>query len=476
MVKRHVGFVNGEWQGGLAEWVASVDPASGEELGSIALTPPEAVAGILDCAERGFAHWRHVSPAERGEILRRAAAILRRDAEAHARAIVCEQGKPLAEARLEVSVSAEMMEWSAAEGQRQYGRLIPPRDPRFHQYVQREPVGICLLIPSWNVPLMFVARKFSEALAAGCSAVLIGSKQVPSAATAVVTALSEAGLPPGVANLVFGSNALLSTAFLESGRIAKLSFTGSTEVGRHLSRIAADKVVKATLELGGHAPTIIDRDVDIEATAATLTASKFRNCGQVCNSPTRIFVHADIYDRFASAFSQRAAALRLGHGLAAGTQMGPLASARQLRRIEAMSEDARARGGRVLTGGVAPKGPGNFFAPTVVDQLPADAAILNDEPFGPIAALIRFDDLDAAIARANALPYGLAAYCYTRSIRTQHRVANGLRAGMIGINTPQISLPETPFGGVGQSGNGSEGGSEGVAGYLTTKYVSQFVA
>ena len=476
MLKRHVGFVNGDWQAGIGEWAPALDPATGEHLAAIALTPPESVPGILDSAERGFAHWRHVSPAQRGEILRRAAAILRRDAETHARAIVCEQGKPLAEARLEVAVSAEMMEWSAGEGQRQYGRVVAPRDPRFHQYVQREPVGVCLLIPSWNVPLMFVARKFSEALAAGCSAVLIGSKQVPSAATAVVAALSEAGLPPGVANVVFGSNALLGAAFLGSGRIAKLSFTGSTEVGRHLSRIAADHIVKTTLELGGHAPTIIDRDVEIDSVADIVTASKFRNCGQVCNSPTRLFVHADIYDRFASAFVERAAGLRLGHGLTAETQMGPLASARQLRRIEAMAGDARARGGRVLTGGVARKGPGNFFAPTVVDQLPADAAILNEEPFGPIAALIRFDDLEAAITQANALPYGLAAYCYTRSIRTQHLVSNGLRAGMIGINTPQISLPETPFGGVGQSGNGSEGGSEGVAGYLTTKYVSQFVA
>ncbi|MBW8638719.1 NAD-dependent succinate-semialdehyde dehydrogenase [Hoeflea sp. WL0058] len=476
MTKIHLGFVNGAWQDAPRETTPCTDPATNEVIGAISMTAPEAVPDILDAAERGFAHWRHVSPAQRGEILRRAAAIVRRDAEAHGRAIVCEQGKPLGEARIEVAVSAEMIDWSAAEGQRQYGRIIAPRDPRFQQFVKREPVGVCLLIPSWNVPLMFVARKLSEALAAGCSAILIGNKQVPSAATAVVLALAEAGVPEGVVNLVFGSNTALSEALLSSGRVAKLSFTGSTRVGRTLSRIAADHVVKTTLELGGHAPTIIDRDVDVEAVAATTVSSKYRNCGQVCNSPTRLFVHREIYDRFAEAFSTAATGLRLGHGLEDGTQMGPLASARQLQRIEMMTEDARAQGGRVLTGGAALEGPGNFFAPTVVDQLPERAAILREEPFGPIAALIAFDDVEAAIAQANALPFGLAAYCYTNSIRTQHRVSNGLNAGMIGINTPQISLPETPFGGVGLSGNGSEGGAEGVAGYMTTKYVSQFVA
>ncbi|GGF74882.1 NAD-dependent succinate-semialdehyde dehydrogenase [Mameliella alba] len=475
MAAVHSGFVNGAWLAGREAETVITDPATEDEIGVIALSSAGIVPTVLDSAERGFSHWRQVSPAMRSDILRKAAASLRRDAEDIARAIVVEQGKPLGEARIEVAVSADIIDWSAAEGQRQYGRVIAPRDPRFHQFVQQEPVGVSLLIPSWNVPLLFVARKLSEALAAGCSAIMIGNKQVPSAATSVFAALAEAGLPEGVANLVFGSNTQLCAAFLGSGRVAKLSFTGSTEVGRALARQAADHVVKTTLELGGHAPTIIDRDVDVPTVAQTVAASKFRNCGQVCNSPTRIFVHRAIYDEFANAFCTGAAELKLGHGLDETSHMGPLSSARQLRRVEAMTDDVRTRGGRVLTGGSALDGPGYFHAPTVVDQLPEDAAILNEEPFGPIAALIAYDDLDTAIARANALTFGLAGYCFTNSRLTQHRVSCDLRVGMLGINTPQISLPETPFGGLGQSGNGTEGGIEGVAGYMTPKYVSQCV-
>ncbi|MGO4831878.1 NAD-dependent succinate-semialdehyde dehydrogenase, partial [Rhizobiaceae sp. 2RAB30] len=434
------------------------------------------IDAALAAARRGFDIWRNWSPERRGRILIDAAQALRSDSEALAAQVVAEQGKILREARIEIAVSAEILEWSAAEGMRQYGRLIPPRDPSFLQTARREPVGVCVLIPSWNVPVLFVARKLGECLAAGCSAILVGHKQVPAAAVAVVRALERAGMPDGVVNLLFGSNAGLVERLLAGKRVAKVSFTGSTETGRTIARLAADRVLHTTLELGGHAPAIVFDDVDVGSVARLLVSSKFRNAGQVCNSPTRFYIQRAVYDQFAQAFVEGAAALKVGSGLDPTVDMGPLCGERQLRRLEMLVADAVGRGARLLAGGRRIGNEGWFHEPTVLDQVPDDARLLHEEPFGPVAMLLPFDDEGEMIKRANSLDFGLAGYAFTRLSGRAQRISNELKVGMLGINTAQISLPETPFGGVRQSGLGSEGGTEGVAGYMTTKYVSHLAA
>ena len=431
------------------------------------------VDSALASARSGFELWRATSPAERAKILNQAACLLRKRQEAIAEQMVAEQGKILAEARIEVIVSADILDWSAAEGMRQYGRQIPSRDPRFTQTVRKEPVGISVLIPSWNVPVLFVARKLSECLAAGCSAILVGHKQTPGASVCVVRALQEAGLPDGVVNLVFGSNAELVEQLLNAQGVGKVSFTGGTETGKKIARLAAENILKSTLELGGHAPAIVFDDVNVDETAAILVASKFRNAGQVCNAPTRFYIHRSIYDAFVERFVARTKLLKVGNGMEQSSQMGPMAAQRQVERVDQLVSDAVDKGARLLIGGKRTGNVGNFYQPTIIDQIPDDARILREEPFGPVASLIPFDDTEQMIAQANMLPYGLAAYAYTNSMRNANLVSRELRVGMIGINTPQISLPETPFGGVKQSGIGSEGGTEGVAAYMTTKYVSQ---
>ena len=469
-------YIAGRWREDGAKAFAAINPAKGTELGTGLLATQAQIDEGLASARRGFDIWRSKSAHERAQILRDAAAILRSRQAEIAMDLVREQGKILAEAMVEVAVSADMIDWSASEGVRQYGRVIPARDARFTQMVTREPVGVSVLIPSWNVPVMFVARKLSECLAAGCSAILVGNKQTPRAAINVLEAFIEAGLPADVVNLLFGRNEFLVDSLLAGEGVAKVSFTGGTETGKVIAAKAAANLVHATLELGGHAPAIVFDDVDVEATARILVASKYRNAGQVCNSPTRFYVHQGIYDTFVEAFCREASKLKVGDGAEAGVQMGPLASARQLERIDGLVGDAVAKGGRLLLGGTRDSNQGYFYQPTVIDQLGEDSRILAEEPFGPVATLLPFDDREAMMRHANGLGYGLAGYAYTNSVGHAHYVSENLRVGMLGINTPQISLPETPFGGVKESGHGSEGGTEGVAAYMVTKYVSQFAA
>jgi succinate-semialdehyde dehydrogenase/glutarate-semialdehyde dehydrogenase len=473
----HSMLVGGAWTGGAGRNFATVeDPACSAVVGHVPLAREADITAALESARAGFEVWRSWSPERRSRVLVGAARLLRDESEALARAVVVEQGKVLREALVEISVSAEILEWSAAEGMRQYGRLIPSRDPAFQQTVRREPVGVSVLIPSWNVPVLFVARKLGECLAAGCSAILVGNKQVPSASVTVVRALEQAGLPNGVVNLLFGTNASLVEKLLAGRDVAKVSFTGGTQTGRTVARLAADRVLRTTLELGGHAPAIVFDDVDVDVVARMLVASKFRNAGQVCNSPTRFYIQRPVYDAFAKAFVEAAGTLRIGSGLEPSTDMGPLCGERQFRRIEALVADAADRGARTLAGGRRIGNEGWFFEPTVLDRVADEARLLREEPFGPVAVLMPFDGEDEVIARANSLDYGLAGYAFTTLSARAHRISNELKVGMLGINTAQISLPETPFGGVGPSGIGSEGGTEGVAGYMTTKYVSHLAA
>lgn len=469
-------YIAGSWREDGADAFSAINPANGTELGTGLLATQAQIDEVLDSARRGFDIWRAKAAHERAQILRSAASILRSRQAEVAADLVREQGKILPEAMMEVAVSADMIDWSASEGVRQYGRIIPARDARFAQLVTREPVGVSVLIPSWNVPVMFVARKLSECLAAGCSAILVGNKQTPRAAINVLEAFVEAGLPADAVNLLFGRNEFLIDRLLAGEGVAKVSFTGGTETGKIIAAKAAANLVHATLELGGHAPAIVFDDVDVEATARILVASKYRNAGQVCNSPTRFYVHHGIYDKFVEAFCREASALKVGDGAEAGVQMGPLASERQLERIGSLVEDAVSKGARLLLGGERSGNQGYFYQPTVLDRLGSDARVLTEEPFGPVAALLPFEDRDAMMRHANGLGYGLAGYVYTNSLGHARYVSEQLRVGMLGINTPQISLPESPFGGVKESGHGSEGGTEGVAAYMVTKYVSQFAA
>lgn len=470
-------LVDGRWLDGGGRAAAAVEnPANGEKIGEVPLASEEDIACALAAARKGFEDWRSWSSERRARVLIDAAAILREAADELAVRLVAEQGKILREAKAEVAVSAEILEWSAAEGMRQYGRLIPSRDLAFVQTVRREPVGICVLVPSWNVPVLFAARKFAESLAAGCAAIMVGHKQTPSAAIAVAHALHEAGAPAGVVGLLFGSNAALLDKLLRAEGVSKVSFTGGTETGRQIARVAADRVLHTTLELGGHAPAIVFDDVDPERAAGLLVASKFRNAGQVCNSPTRIFVHRASYEKFLEAFVAGAARLTVGAGTDPSSDMGPLCGRRQLERTEAIVADAIDRGARLLIGGRRIGNSGWFYEPTALDRLAPESRLLHEEPFGPLAALLPFEDDREVIAQANALEYGLAGYAFTNSAARANLVSNELKVGMLGINTAQISLPETPFGGVRQSGIGSEGGTEGVASYMTTKYVSHLAA
>ncbi|MBI3524828.1 MAG: NAD-dependent succinate-semialdehyde dehydrogenase [Betaproteobacteria bacterium] len=470
-------FVDGVWlRGGGRDTRPVYDPATEEVLGVLPLATEQDLGVALSAASRAFETWRTTSPSERAAILKRAASNLRMRSVEVAENLVKEQGKIKREAEIEVSVSSEIIEWSAEEGRRQYGRIIPPRSSEYRQSVIHEPVGVSVLITSWNVPVLFAARKFSECLAAGCTAIMIGSESAPASAIAVMRALEEAGLPPGVANLVFGASPDTSRFLLSAPVVRKVSFTGGTAGGKAIMRLAADSVLTSTMELGGHAPAIVFDDVDTDKVATILVASKYRNAGQVCNSPTRFFVHEAVYSDFVRSFVAQAKAIQVGSGLERGVQMGPLSNKRRLSAIVEIVADAVGKGARLSAGGGRIGNRGYFYQPTVLEEIPAEARILHEEPFGPVAAMLPFSDTDQMIADANSLPYGLAAYAYTNSLRNVSAVEVGLRVGMLGVNTPQISLPETPFGGSKESGFGSEGGSEGVASYMTTKYVSQFAA
>jgi succinate-semialdehyde dehydrogenase/glutarate-semialdehyde dehydrogenase len=373
---------------------------------------------------------------------------------------------------LEVQAAADVIEWSGEEGRRAYGRVVPARSATIRQTVLREPVGPVAAFTPWNFPAITPARKLAGALGAGCSLIVKPSEETPGTALALVDALFESGLPDDVVNVVFGEPAHISETLIASPVIRKISFTGSTAVGKHLARLAADGMKRATLELGGHAPVIVSDKADLGKAVALGVGSKYRNAGQVCVSPGRFFVHETVYADFVDAFTAAAGALAVGHGLDETTQMGPLANARRREAIDALVTDAKACRGRVRTGGSSVDAPGFFYAPTVITDVSPNARALVEEPFGPIALITPFRDLGEAIAQANALPYGLAAYAFTQDVGESIRLGNEIEAGMVGINHFGIAFAEIPFGGVKESGYGSEGGTEGIDGYLVTKSVT----
>ena len=450
-----------------------LDPATGDTIGQLPHASRADLDHALAAAERAFATWRHVSPMERGAILRKVGQLSRERAKEIGRNITLDQGKPLAEAMGEVVRCADHCDWHAEECRRIYGRVIPPRTPNVRQFVLREPIGVCAAFTPWNFPYNQAIRKIAAAIAAGCTIIIKGPEDSPSAIVAIARLFHEAGLPPGVLNVVWGVPHEVSEYLIASPIVRKVSFTGSVPVGKQLAALAGSHMKRITMELGGHSPVIVCADADVERAATMLSAMKFSNAGQVCVSPTRFFIQEPAWDRFMARFTELSRAIKVGPGLEADTRMGPLAHARRVTAMAEFVEDAAARGARIENGGERLGDIGNFFAPTVIAAPPDDARIMQAEPFGPIAACVPFKDLDEALRRANSLPYGLSSYAFTSNTRSALQIQNGLEAGMVNINHFGQALPETPFGGIKDSGMGSEGGTETFDGYLVTKFVTQ---
>lgn len=448
------------------------NPATGEALGELPLADTADLDRALEAARRGFAQWRRTDAARRANVLEEAARLMLERREELAWVATQEQGKTLAEARVEVMMNVGLFRFYAGEVHRLYGRqLVRPAGLR--STVVHEPVGPVAAFAPWNFPLGNPGRKLAAPIAAGCSVVLKAAEETPASALGVLQCLYDAGLPGDVAQAVFGHPAQVSEYLLASPVIRKLSFTGSTAIGKHLMKLAADDLKRTTMELGGHGPVLVFDDVDLEQVLDTVVPHKFRNAGQVCVAPTRFIVQEGIYERFAAGFAQRAAAIKVGPGWLDGVQMGPMANARRPEAMEKLVGDAVARGARLMTGGERIGNQGYFFAPTVLADTPLDADIMQEEPFGPVALINRYGDEEAMIAEANRLPYGLAAYAWTQDYRRQRRLAADLETGMLAINTTTIGAPDAPFGGVKWSGHGHEDGPEGLAACLVTKAIHE---
>jgi succinate-semialdehyde dehydrogenase/glutarate-semialdehyde dehydrogenase len=467
-------FIGGAWTPAAAgRTLAVVNPATDETIGRVAHAESADLDRALDAADRGFRKWRDVSAFDRSKVMRKAADLLRERADVIARLLTMEQGKPLPEAKGEVLAGADVIDWFAEEARRTYGRVIPARAEGIYQLVVKEPVGPVAAFTPWNFPINQAVRKLSGALAAGCSIIVKAPEETPASPAELIRCFADAGVPAGVVNLVYGVPSEISEYLIPHPVIRKMSFTGSTAVGKQLAAVAGAHMKRVTLELGGHAPAIVFGDADVDAASRLLAGAKYRNAGQVCVSPTRVLVQEAIYDQFVSGFVRHSQAVKVGDGMEAATTMGPMANPRRVTAMETFISDALQRGAKVQTGGHRIGNKGNFFEPTVLTDVPRDARVMNEEPFGPLAVISPFSTFDEAIAEANRLPYGLASYAYTRSAKTANAIAAAVESGMISINHHGLALPEVPFGGVKDSGYGSEGGSEAIESYLNTKFVSQ---
>ena len=461
------------------EWImhaerrhAVINPATGETLGELPLAEKADLDRALEAAERGFRQWRRTPVEERARVLHGAAQLLRERIDTISAIATLEEGKTIAETRIETMACAGLFDFYAEEAKRAYGRvLVRPTGTR--SIVVHEPVGPVAAFAPWNFPIHNPGRKLGAPIAAGCSVILKPAEETPASAMAVVQALLDAGCPGDVVQLVFGVPDEVSRHLLASPVIRKLSFTGSTAVGKHLARLATENMLRTTLELGGHAPVVIFDDCDLERTVQTLAIGKARNAGQVCVSPTRFYVQDGIHDRFVKEFTRAFGALPVGNGLDPETRMGPLANPRRCAAMESLVSDAIQAGAKLLTGGEAIEGAGNFWRPTVLSDVPDAARVMSEEPFGPVVATSRFATFDEAIEQANRLPFGLAAFAFTENARTANLVGDALEAGMVGINTTGLAAPDAPFGGVKESGHGAEDGPEGLAACLVTKTIHQ---
>jgi succinate-semialdehyde dehydrogenase/glutarate-semialdehyde dehydrogenase len=451
-----------------------LNPSDETVIGQVPHATSKDLADVVAAAARGFATWRRTAPQERARIMLGAVALLRERVDAIAMAITLEQGKPLAQARAEVLRGCDLMAWDAEEGRRLYGRVIPA-EPGMRHTVIREPAGVVAAFTPWNFPMSSPARKVGGALAAGCSIILKAAEETPAGAVLLAQAFVDAGLPPGVLNLVFGDPALISSTLIAHPAVRLVTFTGSTVVGKHLTELAGRHMKPVIMELGGHAPVIVCDDADPEAAAAACVKGKLNNAGQVCVAPTRFYAHDAVYDRFVAAFRTQADAVRVGCGLSPDSHIGPVTNARRLQAMETMVEDALARGARLVSGGRRVGSSGYHFPLTVLADVPDDALAMREEPFGPLCLIARVASLDEAIDKANSLPFGLAGYAFTQSARNAYELGERLELGNLAINHLVSAVSETPFGGVKDSGYGREGGTEGLECYTHAKSISHKV-
>ena len=469
-------YIDGQWRpaqdGGARE---VLDPANEEVVGWLPVATQADLDAALQSAREGFARWRHTSPWERSAVLHRAAALIRERVEAIARMMSIETGKPLAQARGETQDAADQFDWYAGETQRIYGQTVPARVPEVRLQVRWEPVGVVAAFSAWNFPALLPSRKIAAALGAGCSIIVKPASEAAGSCMAVVQALHEAGVPPGVVNLVTGDSGFISEYLVRSPIVAKVTLTGSTAVGRRMLQLAAEGIKRVSMELGGHAPVLVFEDADVAHAAEQCARFKYRNCGQVCASPSRFFVHESIYAAFVERFAEVARSLKVGPGLDPSTEVGPMANRRGLTHAQRLIEDAVSCGARLVAGGSRPAhlpgDKGYFIAPTALADVPQHARIMRDEPFAPVAPIAPFASFDEAIELANATPYGLASYLFTNSLKTATQASEAIEAGMVGVNELAIASAEMPFGGVKESGMGREGGSLGIRDYLEAKYI-----
>ncbi len=466
-------YINGTFISGEGRKMQNViNPATQEVLGQLPHASEADLDMALHSAEKAFATWKKSSPMDRSAILRKVAQLTRDRANDIARNMTLDMGKPLAESLGEVVSCADHADWHAEECRRIYGRVIPPRNPDVRQLVLREPIGVCVAFTPWNFPYNQAIRKICAAIGAGCTIILKGPEDAPSAVMAIAQMFHDAGLPPGVLNIVWGAPDKVSDYLIRSPISRKVSFTGSVPIGKQLAALAGAHMKRVTMELGGHSPVLVFDDADVERAATMLAKFKVRNAGQVCVSPTRFYVQSKAYDKFLAKFVDVLKNIKVGNGLEEGVEMGPLAHERRVPAISKFVEDARQRGADVVLGGDPMGGKGFFFPPTVITGLKDDSMLMTQEPFGPIAPVVPFTDADEVILRANSLPFGLSSYVFTNSLQTATKVSNALESGMVNINHFGSALPETPFGGIKDSGIGSEGGLETFDGYLVTKFVT----
>jgi len=466
-------FIDGEWSdGATGRTLENRNPANHALIGHVAVADNTDLARAARAASNAFEIWRRTPAIERSEKLRAAASLLRERSEAISRAMTIEQGKPLAESRIEAVYAAQIIDWFAEEGRRTYGRIVPSRHPGIQQNVIQVPVGPVASFAPWNFPLTQVARKISAALASGCPVIIKPPEEAPVCTSELARCFVDAGVPRGVVNVVYGVPNEISSYLIPHPAIKKISFTGSVPVGKQLASLAGLHMKRTTMELGGHAPVIVTASVDLDAAAKSIALAKYANCGQVCISPTRILIDASVYKAFTAAFLEQVKTVTVGDGLEPDTKMGPLNNERRLAAMQRLVADAREQGATILAGGERLDEPGFFFQPTVIADLNRNSALMNEEPFGPIAILLAYRDLDDAIAESNRLPYGLAAYAFSDSAKDISRITAGIETGMLGINHMAIAYAETPFGGVKDSGYGSDGGLEALRGYLQPELVT----
>ncbi|MDO7896174.1 NAD-dependent succinate-semialdehyde dehydrogenase [Pseudomonas citrulli] len=468
-------FINGQWRypEGDRPGIDIINPSDHQRIGRVACADHDDLDHALQAAQQAFTHWKVSSAETRSKVLYEAYRIILDEAESIAALITLDQGKPLAEALAEVRFCAEHAKWHAEECKRLYGRLVPARNPKVRQSVVKRPVGVCCAFTPWNFPFNQAIRKICAALGAGCTLILKGPEEAPSAVAALADIFQRAGLPDGCLNLVWGDPERISSYLIDSDVIAKVSFTGSIAVGKKLAAQAGAKMKRVSMELGGHAAVIVCPSSNIDKVSSVLVDAKFRNAGQICISPSRFFVHASVIDDFMTALVEKTRRVQVGDGMAPETRMGPLCNARQIPRLQALVDDSLAQGASLVMGGRRLDRPGNYFPPTILANVPLTARLMQEEPFGPVVPVVAFSDLDSVIDVANGLPYGLAAYGFSEDRTECAQLADGLEAGMISINHYGLGMPETPFGGIKDSGYGSEGGSETYDSYLSTVLISE---